>query len=129
MTETFTQSIISLIAIIVLARLSTLLSRRFDLPTATLQLTIGVLLGPSLFNVLGIPIVLGTWGSPAPGPTHAVLKILAEIGLIQLMFLAGLRVDWREGKKVFRPSLSLAACGFLLTAVSVTILTRFFVGR
>jgi Kef-type K+ transport system membrane component KefB len=125
----FPEWTIILIVVIVLARVTVLLARRFDLPTATLQLTIGILLGPSLFNVLGTPIILGTWGSPAPGPIHAVLKILAEIGLIQLMFLAGLGADWRELKKIFRSSLSLGAWGFLLTGVSITILTRLFLGR
>jgi len=126
---TFPQWIIVLIVVIVLARVTVLLARRFNLPTSTLQLIVGILLGPSLFNVLGTPIILGTWGSPAPSPIHAVLKVLAEIGLIQLMFVAGLQVDWRELKKIFRSSLSLGAWGFLLTAVSVTILTRLFVGR
>jgi len=126
---TFPQWIIIFIALIVLARISTLLARRFDLPTVTIQLIIGILLGPSLLNVLGIPIILGTWGSPSPSSIHAVLKVLAEIGLIQLMFVAGLQVDWGELKKVFRSSLSLGAWGFLLTGVSVTILTRLFVGR
>jgi len=126
---TFPQWIIVLIVVIVLARTAALLARRFNLPTATLQLIIGILLGPSLFNVLGTPMILGTWGSPAPSPLHGVLKILAEIGLIQLMFVAGLQVDWRELKKIFGSSLSLGAWGFLLTAVSVTILTRLFVGR
>jgi Kef-type K+ transport system membrane component KefB len=126
---TFPQWIIILIAVIVLGRISVLLARRFDLPTATIQLIVGILLGPSLLNVVGIPIILGTWGSPAPSPIHAVLKILAEIGLIQLMFLAGLGVDWPELKKVFRSSFSVGAWGFLLTAVSVTILTQLFVSR
>ncbi len=126
---TFPEWIIILIVVIVLARIAAFLARRFDLPTTTIQLIIGILLGPSLFNILGIPMVLGTWGSPAPSPLHGVLKILAEIGLIQLMFLAGLGADWREAKKVFRSSFSLAAWGFLLTVVSVTILTRLFLSR
>ncbi len=74
-------------------------------------------------------MVLGTWGSPSPSPLHNVLKILAEIGLIQLMFLAGLKVDWHELKKLFKSSFSVGAWGFILTVVSVTILTRLFVGR
>jgi Na+:H+ antiporter len=126
---TFPQWIIVLIVVIVLARIAALLARRFDLPTVTIQLFFGVLLGPSLFNILGTPIVLGTWGSPAPSPIHSVLKVLAEIGLIQLMFLAGLGVDWRELKKLFRSSFSVSGWGFLLTAVSVMILARLFVDR
>ena len=74
-------------------------------------------------------MVLGTWGSPSSGPLHSVLKILAEIGLIQLMFLAGLEVDWRELKKILKLSFSVGAWGFFLTAVSVAIITRLFVDR
>jgi Kef-type K+ transport system membrane component KefB len=127
--EVFTQLIIFLIAIIVLTRLGTLLSRRLGIPAATILLLVGVLLGPSLFNLLGVPMVLGTWGSPSSGPLHGVLKILAEIGLIQLMFLAGLGVDWRELKKMLKLSSSVGIWGFVLTAVSVAIITRVFVDR
>src|SRR4030065_951816 len=98
--EAFSQWIIILIVVIVLARVASLLARRFDIPAVTIQLLIGILLGPSLFNLLGVPMVLGTWGSPSSRPLHGVLRILAEIGLIQLMFLAGVEVDWRELKKI-----------------------------
>jgi len=74
-------------------------------------------------------MVLGTWGSPSPGPLHSVLKTIAEIGLIQLMFLAGLEVDWRELKKILKLSFSVGTWGFVLTAVSVAIITRVFVDR
>jgi Kef-type K+ transport system membrane component KefB len=126
---TFPQWIIILIVVIVIARGAVLLARRFGIPAVTIQLLTGILLGPSLFNISGTPIVLGTWGSPFPGPLHGVLKILAEIGLIQLMFLAGLGVDWQELKKILKHSSCVGAWGFVLTAVSVTILTRLFVGR
>jgi Kef-type K+ transport system membrane component KefB len=124
----FSQWIIILIVVIVLPRVAGLLARRLDIPNVTVQLLIGVLLGPSLLNLLGTPILLGTWGSPSPGALHDVLKILAEIGLVQLMFLAGLEVDWHELKKLFKASFSVGVLGFGLTAVSVAILTRLFVG-
>ena len=127
--EAFPQWIIILIALIVSAKVAGLFARRLDIPTVTIQLLIGVLLGPSLLNLLGVPMVLGTWGSPSSGPLHSALKILAEIGLIQLMFLAGLEVDWHELKKLFKSSFSVGALGFGLTAASVTIFTRLFVDR
>ena len=127
--DAFPQWIIILIVVIVIARVAVLLARRFGIPAVTIQLLTGILLGPSLLNLLGAPIVLGTWGSPSPGLIHGVLKVLAEIGLIQLMFLAGLEVDWREMKKKLRSSFSVGAWGFLLTAVSVAIITRVFVDR
>jgi len=127
--DAFPQWIIILIVVIVIARVAVLLARRFDIPAVTIQLLTGILLGPSLLNLLGAPIVLGTWGSPSPSPIHAILKILAEIGLIQLMFLAGLQTDWHELKKKLRSSFSLGAWGFVLTAVSAAIITRIFVDR
>jgi Kef-type K+ transport system membrane component KefB len=127
--ETFPHWIIVLIVVIVLSRIAAFLVRRLDIPTVTVQLLVGVLLGPSLLNLLGTPIILSTWGSPSPGPVHDVLKILAEIGLVQLMFLAGLKVDWQELKKLLKLSFCVGALGFGLTALSVAILTRLFVDR
>ena len=112
-----------------LAKMGALLARRLDIPAVTVQLLIGILLGPSVLNLLGAPIILGTWGSPSPGPLHTVLKILAEIGLIQLMFLAGLKVDWRDLNKLLKSSLLVGVWAFVLTAVSVAILTRLFADR
>jgi Kef-type K+ transport system membrane component KefB len=127
--EAFPHWIIVLIVVIVLSRIAAFLARRLDIPTVTVQLLIGVVLGPSVLNLFGVPIILGTWGSPSSGPLHTVLKILAEVGLIQLMFLAGLRVDWQELKKRLKTSFSVGGLGFGLTAVSVAILTRLFVDR
>jgi len=127
--EAFPLWIVILIGIIVLSRVAALLARRFGLPSTSVQLLIGILLGPSVFNLLGVPMVIGTWGSPSSGPLHSALRILAEIGMIQLMFLAGLGVDWRELEKILKPSFSVGAWGFVLTAVSVAIITRVFVDR
>jgi Kef-type K+ transport system membrane component KefB len=127
--EVFPQWIIILIGTIVLSRVVAHLAKRFDLPSISIQLLIGILLGPSVLNLLGVPMVLGTWGSPSSGPLHSSFKILAEIGLIQLMFLAGLGVDWRELKRILRLSFSVGAWGFVLTVVSVAIIVRIFVGH
>jgi len=127
--EAFPHWIIALIAVIVLSRIGAFLARRLDIPAATVQLLIGIFLGSSVLNLFGVPVVLGTWGSPSPGPLHTVLKILAEIGLIQLMFLAGLKVDWQESRKFLKSSFSISAWGFVLTVSSVAILTRLFVDR
>ncbi len=127
--EAFSHWIIVLIVVIVLTKAGGMFARRLDIPTVTVQLLIGILLGPSLLNLLGVPIILGTWGSPSPSPLYTVLKVLAEIGLIQLMFLAGLKVDWWDLKKLFKSSFLAGGWTFAFTAVSVMILTRFFVDR
>jgi len=127
--EAFPQWIMILIVVLLLSKLAVLLDRRFGLPTITGQLLLGILLGPSLLNLLDAPIILGTWGSPFPGPLHSVLKILGEIGLIQLMFLAGLQTDWHELQKILKPIFSVCVWGFVLTAIIVVAITRPFVDR
>ena len=121
--------IISLILIILLARVAVFLSNRFGLPSISFQLLAGILIGPSLLNFLEAPIVVGTWGSISPSLLHSILKIIAEIGLIQLMFLAGLRIDWHEFKADLKPIFSLSLLGFILTAMVVAIVVQVFVGR
>ena len=125
--QTFTQLTIFLILIILLSRGAILLSRRFGLPAISFQLLIGILIGPSLLNLLGAPIVLGTLGSISPNLLHSVLKILAEIGLIQLMFLAGLQTDWPKLKTDLKLIFSLSGWSFVLTAVGILIVVRWFV--
>ena len=127
--ETFTHLAIFLISIILVSRLAFLLSRRFDLPTLPVQLFVGILIGPSLLNLLEVPIVIGTWGSISPSLLHIVLKILAEVGLIQLMFLAGLETDWSRVKADLKPIFALSVWSFMLTAGVVACVTRWFVDR
>jgi Kef-type K+ transport system membrane component KefB len=127
--EAFTQLTIFLILIILLARLTALFSRKVGLPSVAVQLLVGILIGPSLFNFLGVPMLFGTWGSIPPTFLHSALKILAEIGLIQLMFLAGLQTDWRHFKTIPKPIFSLSSWSFVLTAIGVGIIGRWFTTR
>src|SRR3990172_2641161 len=127
--EKFTKLTIFLIAVVVLARAASLLGRRFGLSPVTIQLLIGVLLGPSLVDLLGVPIILGTWGSVSPNPLHGILKVLAEIGLIQLMFFAGFRMDWGGVRANLSRILPLGFWSSFLTLVGVAIATRYFSGR
>lgn len=127
--EQFIQLTIFLIVIILLARLAPLFGRRFGLPAITVQLLIGIFLGPSLFNLLETPLVIGTWGSIPPTLLHSILKILVEIGLIQLMFLAGLKTDWQKLKTDLKPIFFMSGWGFVLTAVGITIVMQWFADR
>ncbi len=127
--EAFPQWTIILIVVIVLARLAVLLSRRFDIPAVTIQLLTGILLGPSLLNLFGAPIALGSWGNISPSLLRRVLKILAETGLIQLMFLAGLRTEWHKVKTDLKPICSMSVWSFILAAAGIAIVARCFVDR
>lgn len=127
--EAFIRLTIFLILIILLSRAAVLLSRRIVLPAIAIQLLFGILIGPSLFNLLEPPVILGTWGSIPPTFLHSVLRILAEIGLIQLMFLAGLHTDWRKLKANLSFISRVSLWSFLLTSIGVVLLSVWFVDR
>jgi Kef-type K+ transport system membrane component KefB len=127
--QAFIQLTLFLILIILLSRAAILLSKRFDLPATSFQLLFGVLIGPSLFNLLESPVLLGTWGSIPPTFLHSVLKILAEVGLIQLMFLAGLQTDWFKLKANLSFISRVSLWSFLLTSIGIVLLSVWFVDR
>jgi len=91
------QFLIVLAIIIASAKLAGWLSSRIGQPAVLGELLAGVLLGPSVLNLLGLPFVTDT--HLGDSLTH-----LAEIGVILLMFIAGLEVDLgqmrRAGKVV-----------------------------
>ncbi|EHI69611.1 transporter, CPA2 family [Streptococcus ictaluri 707-05] len=88
------------ITIILLASLlATLLANRLAIPAVVSQLCVGILIGPSLLNIVHEGHVLHT---------------LSEIGVILLMFLAGLEANLSLLKKYLKPSLLVAISGVLI---------------
>lgn len=83
------------------------LFNKMNLPAVIGQLILGVILGKGVLNIVK--------------PTHEV-ELFAEIGVILLMFLAGLESDIRLLKKHFKPSLNVAIFGVILP-VGLTLLT------
>lgn len=75
------------------------LSQRASMPIVIGQLLVGILLGPA---------VLG-WVRP-----DSLLHAGAEIGVIILMFIAGLESNLQLLKKYFRPAISVATLGVIL---------------
>ncbi|GAX04846.1 Na+/H+ antiporter [Secundilactobacillus pentosiphilus] len=75
------------------------LSQRIGIPSVIGQLLVGILLGPALLN----------WIRPGE-----LLTAGAEIGVIILMFMAGLESDLKLLKKYFKPAISVATLGVIL---------------
>lgn len=64
------------------AKLAGYLSMRLGQPSVLGELTVGILLGPSLVNLLNLPFI-----------DHSMTEVIAEFsefGVLLLMFLAGL---------------------------------------
>ncbi len=82
-----------------MARLLAEIAVRFELPSVIGELTAGVILGPSLLG----------WLQP-----NEVLKLLAEIGIILLLFQVGLETDIRRLVNSGQKSLVVAIGGFFV---------------
>ena len=106
------QVLFFLAMLILLAKAAGGLAARVGLPAVLGELLAGVVLGPTLINVWRFPwfAVSGPAGGPAHVSLSAFINILAEVGVVVLMFLAGLETDISAMKKAFGPAF-WAACG------------------
>jgi Kef-type K+ transport system membrane component KefB len=95
-----THSILLLIAVMLIAaRLFAEVARRFNIPPIIGELFAGILIGPSMLG----------WIEP-----NAILRLLAEIGIILLLFEVGLETDLGRLVKAGPRATALALAGFVL---------------
>jgi Kef-type K+ transport system membrane component KefB len=93
-------SIIPLLAVMLVgAKLAGLASQRFGMPAVFGELLLGLILGPSLFNFI---------------EPNEIVHLLGQIGVIALMFMAGLETELGQMLRVGRASLLTALGGVLL---------------
>ncbi|MBI4926965.1 MAG: cation:proton antiporter, partial [Anaerolineae bacterium] len=85
----FLQLIFILALLILVAKFAGYLSTRLGQPSVFGELLVGVLLGPSLLDVVHLSILTDTH-------LDEVLREIGEIGVLFLMFLAGLELDFRD---------------------------------
>jgi Kef-type K+ transport system membrane component KefB len=88
----FLQLAIVLVLLISATKLAGLLSTRLGQPAVLGELIAGLLLGPSVINILHAPFVTSIH-------LEATIDELAEFGVIFLMFIAGLEVEVDELRK------------------------------
>ena len=91
----FLQLITLLSIILVAAKFAGYLSTKLNQPSVFGELLIGVLLGPSLLNITHLPFITDIH-------LPVVLKELGEIGVLLLMFMAGLELHLNEMAKSSR---------------------------
>ncbi len=114
------QLLLLLVVIIACAKAAGALSVRFGQPAVFGEILIGLLLGPTVFNLLD-------WHIFAPhAALAATLKDLSEIGVILLMFVAGLETDLNEMKRVGRAAFFAAIGGVVLPMLGGALTARAF---
>src|ERR671914_1179568 len=97
---------LGLAAMLVAAKLLGELAERLGQPAVLGELIAGVLLGGSVLGVV-----------PTEGPAGEVVHVLAELGVVLLLFEIGLETDLREMFRVGPASLSVASVGVALPFV------------
>jgi len=104
----FLQLIFELAIILLAAKAAGYISIRLGQPSVLGELLVGVLLGPSVLNILGLPFI----NSATLGST---ISELSELGVLLLMFIAGLDLHLGELTKNRKVSLMASTGGLLLS--------------
>lgn len=104
-------AIIPIIIILITSLIVSHFSNKIGIPAVLGVLVLGVILGPGVLNIIK--------------PTH-LIESFAEIGVILLMFIAGLESDLKLLRKFLKPSINVALLGVLLPLVSVFIFNYYF---
>lgn len=99
--------------IIVVAKFFGLVARKIRVPQVAGEIIAGLLIGPSVLGLVG---------------QSDFLSQMAEIGVVLLMFSAGLETDLKEMKKTGLIAFLIACCGVFVPLVGGTILYSCFYG-
>ena len=124
------QLLLLLVIIIVCAKSAGTLASRYGQPAVFGEILVGLILGPTLLNILGWDIfkdsgnalTIGTTG----GSLHKVIGDLAEIGVILLMFVAGMETNLKEMKRVGKVAFWAAFGGVIGPFIGAFILAHQF---
>ena len=97
--------------ILISTKLLGLLTRKLHMPQVVGALLAGVLLGTAVFGVI---------------TESSFIKQVAELGVIVLMFSAGLETDIKELKKAGKASFVIALLGVIIPLIGGYLVARFF---
>jgi len=118
------QILLCIAVVIVTAKLAATVASHLGLPLVLGELLAGVLLGPSLLNVWGLH-----WLAPTVSngiSVSSIFKILADLGVVLLMFVAGVETDLSMMRRTVAPAFWAATGGVLLPMAGGYVLSRSF---
>ncbi len=120
--NTSLQVLLLLAVLILFAKAMGQLGVRLGLPFVLGELIAGVLLGPTLLNIWSLPF----FASGTNEHLHTTFGVLAELGVVVLMFLAGLETDVSMMKSTVKPAFWAAFGGVVLPMVGGCAVSRAF---
>lgn len=120
MTETV-QFFLALGVMVAFAKMMGYLTYRINQPAVLGELLAGLIIGPTLINFLGMELLF----TDGHAVEHTLIEI-AEVGVLLLMFMAGLEVDPKSLLNVGRPALIAGIFGvFVPMLIIVPVVTLF----
>src|SRR5947208_1942401 len=114
------QVLLLLSIVIAAAKLGGAAAHRLGQPAVSGGILIGLILGPTLLNVLGWPAFRESaagGGLDSHGPLLGLVQDLADVGVILLMFVAGLETNLDEMRRVGNAAFWSAAGGVALPMI------------
>jgi len=103
----FLQMALALAVILFAAKLSAYLSARLGQPAVLGEIIAGLILGPSVIDLLHLPFMAGT-------SLAGTVSEFAELGVLLLMFLAGLELHFSELARNFKISVFAGSLGVIV---------------
>jgi Kef-type K+ transport system membrane component KefB len=110
------QLILLLAVIIAAAKLAGGLAIRAGQPSVFGEIVAGLVLGPTFLNILGWPLFAAAADATHPG-LLAIVRDLAELGVLLLMFVAGLETDLPGMRRVGHVAFWAALGGVLVPLI------------
>ncbi|QIL46274.1 cation:proton antiporter [Vagococcus coleopterorum] len=105
------QLLLALILILIGTKLAAHLCQLISVPAVIGELMVGIIFGPAVLSLI-VP--------------SDMLHVFSEIGVILLMFLAGLESDLNLLKKYFKPAMSVAVLGILFPLILCGLVSYWF---
>lgn len=105
--------LVQIVIILLLTKVAAHLSDKFNVPSVIGELLVGIIAGPAVLHVLA--------------PT-TFINYFSEMGVIILMFIAGLEGDLQALLKYWKPSLTIAILGVIFPTVSAALLCNLVFG-
>ncbi len=106
----FLQLILTLVIILSAAKVAGYLSTKFGQPSVFGELLVGIILGPSLINLVNLPFI-------SDNHIIDIIDDLGEIGVLLLMFLAGIELHLSDLAKSSRVAMFSGTLGVILPVV------------
>ncbi len=99
-----------LVIILLAVTVTPILSKRVRLPVIIIEIITGIILGKSGFNII---------------PAHMLIDFFSVFGLIYIMFLAGVEINFEEIRKHFSKTAAIAAFSILIPFLSGVLLSSY----